>query len=152
MSSEIRPGSSIVAPAGGAVLDYVSPDGEVVGHFAVPAGRHSASQWLNLVEPGYSLEVGKDAVCFQRRAGVSLTAHPEALASDANPDFRPTSASRLEREMRAEIASMKGLRKKIEARERALASVELVEQIPDARPKPEDNPKVEPKPEDDQKP
>lgn len=132
MSQEIRPGSIIVAAQPGAVLDYISPEGEIVYHFAVPVGRHRASTWLDLVEPGYSLQVGEGAVCFPRRAGVSVTQHPEALASDANPDFRPTSATRLEREMRAEMAAMQGLRKKMEAREKALASVVLVEQIPTA--------------------
>ena len=71
-------------------------------------------------------------MCFSRRAGVFLTQHPDALKSDANPDFRPTSATRLEREMRVEIAEMRGLRKTMEARQRALDSVQLVEQIPDA--------------------
>lgn len=132
MSREIRPGAVIVAGEAGGFLDYVL-DGEVVYQFLVPPGRHRASLWLDLVEPGYTLEVGEGVVCFLRRAGVFVTQHPDAVKSDANPDFRPTSASRLEREMRVEIAEMRGLRKKMEARQRALDSVQLVEQIPDAQ-------------------
>jgi len=110
----------------------IAPDGEVVHTFHVPQGRHRASLWLDLVDPGYTLQISSGCVCFQPRMGVSVTAHPDYLKSDANPDFVPTSASRLEREMRIEMNEMRNLRLAMqkEARHRAVDAVQVQETIP----------------------
>ncbi|PKP67655.1 MAG: hypothetical protein CVT83_08045, partial [Alphaproteobacteria bacterium HGW-Alphaproteobacteria-5] len=48
----------------------------------------------------------------------------------ANPDYRPTSASRLEREMRVTLARLAQMGNRLEARERLLASVERIPTAP----------------------
>lgn len=133
-TEEIRRNCVIVADtAQGGTLDMVSPDGEILHAFHVPPGRHRASHWLDLLEPGYTLQIGEGLVCFQPRMGVSHTRHPDALQSDANPSFIPTSATRLEREMRIELNEMRSARLSLqkEARQRALDSVQVIEDIPD---------------------
>lgn len=137
MTSEIRPNAVIVADAAeGGILHLIDPEGQSVHQFIVPQGRHRASLWLDLVEPGYELQVGKGVVCFQPRMGVSRTAHPDALKSDANPDFKATSASRLEREMRIELAEMRAARLEIQkqARKAKAEEIDPGERIPDAKP------------------
>jgi hypothetical protein len=134
---ELSRNAVIVAdgPNGGS-LDLISPQGEIVYSFYVSPGRHRASIWLDLVEPGYSLQVADGCVAFRPRMGVSTTAHPEYLKSDANPDFVPTSATRLEREMRIEMNEMRNLRLAMqkEARLRAVDAVEVLETIPTPNP------------------
>lgn len=133
MASEISHLATLVAGPGGGVLDYISPDGEPVMKFHVPEGRHRASEWVSLVEPGYSLEVADNLVCFPPRAGVAVTHHPHALMSDANPNFEPTSALRADREMRVEINAMREMRLTLqkEAKQRQVDSIQVVEDIPD---------------------
>ena len=146
MADEIRYKSVIVAdsPVGG-TLDLISPDGEIVNQFHVPQGRHRASQWLDLVEPGYRLQIGGGCVCFQPRMGAIISQHPLALKSDANPDFVPTSVSRMEREMRIRLNEMGAMQNTLAARIKALDSVQRAESIPTA-PKPKAKPKGDPAP------
>ena len=149
-TEEIRRNCVIVADtAQGGTLDMVSPEGEIIHFFHVPPGRHRASQWLDLLDPGYTLQIGEGLFCFQPRMGVSHTRHPDALHSDANPSFIPTSATRLEREMRIELNEMRSARLSLqkEARQRALDSVQVAESIPkNPAPEPKPAPAPEPKP------
>ena len=153
MTSEIRRGCVIVADTAlGGSLDVVDPHGEIVHTFHVPLGRHRASLWLDLVPADHTLQVGDGCVCFQPRMGVSQTSHPDYLKSDANPAFVPTSASRLEREMRIEMNEMRNLRLSLqkEARHKAVDAVVVEEVIPDRAPQPK--PKANPDDQDDLKP
>lgn len=147
MADQIRYKSVIVAdsPVGG-TLDLVDPEGVIVHSFHVPQGRHRASQWLDLVEPGYQLQIGDGCVCFQPRLGAVVSGHPLGLKTDANPDFVPTSASRLEREMRIRVNEMAAKQNALEARLKALDAVPRAEVIPDnpeAKAKPKAKPKAE---------
>lgn len=153
MTEEIRRNCTIVADAPeGGVLDLISPDGEIVHQFHVPQGRHRASHWLDLVEPEYRLQIGKDCVCFQPRMGAVRSQHPLALKSDANPDFVPTSATRLEREMRIELNEMRTVRLSMqkEARQRALDKIDPGEAIPEAKAKAKAKPRAKAEPEADE--
>lgn len=132
---EIQYKAVIVAGAKGGRLDIVSPEGEIVDTLHVPPGRHMARQFLDLVEPGYELLCGDGCVCFPPRHGVSHTVHPEALQSDANPDFTPTASSRLEREMRIELNEMRAARLALQrdARIAQAGKIEVPGGIPDAK-------------------
>lgn len=153
-TQEINRKCTIVADAlMGGTLDMVSPDGEIVHTFYVPQGRHRASQWLDLVEPGYALQIGEGCVCFQPRMGAIVSHHPEALASDANPDFQPlTGAAKYERELRMELDQIRNVRLDLikEKRIREAEKIEVTEVIPEAKAegkpeaKPEDKPEAKP--------
>lgn len=155
MSREVKHNSIITCdvPTGGYLdLMAIDPDtGEVgkVHQFFVPQGRHRASQWTSLLRPGEHIEVADGCVCFPARPGVTITHHPLALKSSANPDFKVTSADRMAREMRAGLAQLRNERLAIQKLARKIKADEIVveETIPDAKPKP--GPVHEPAPVED---
>lgn len=131
---EIRRNCVLVADAAnGGVVDVVSPDGEIVHRFHVPQGRHRASQWLDLLEPGYQLQVSEGVVCFQPRMGAVVSTHPLLMASDANPDFQPSAEYRRDLEMRAMLGELREMKLALtkEKRMAEAAKVEVIEPIPD---------------------
>lgn len=116
--------------AKGGTVEIVTADGEVVGQIAVPAGAVSAAQYLALVPEGCELQASKGLTAITPRHRIGIQPHPKARETGANPDFVPTSSSRLEREMRLTLARMQTATKRVEARERALASIQRVPQAP----------------------
>lgn len=132
---DVKRQTNIVSEGAGE-LDIVDAYGEVLGKFRVPAGVHKASVWLDLLEPGQSLQISDGCFALPPRRGACVASHPLALQSDANPDFKPTSATRLEREMRIELNEMRSLRLAVqkEARIKQAQAIEVVETIPEAKP------------------
>lgn len=121
---------SFLVSAHGGTLDYVSPYGEILYSVAVPPGRIPAREYLDLVPEGGRIEVADGLAVVNPRSWAGV--QPYGAGSHdtgANPDFRPTSASRMEMEMRLTLNKMQAATSRIEARERALA---LVERIPPA--------------------
>lgn len=111
----------------GGGVDVLDADGVVVASVAVPPGRSRAAQFLDLVPRGGSLDVGPGVFVVDPPSGFGVQAYgPGSHDSGANPDFRPTSASRMEREMRLTLNRMQAATTRLEARERQLAKVERV--------------------------
>lgn len=127
---EINRKSVLLSAAGGS-LDFVAGDGEVLGSVPVPAGRTCAAEYIDLVPEGASIEVGAGVTVLQPRSSVGIQSYGAGSHdSAANPDFQPTSASRMEREMRLTMARMQAATARVEARERALAQVERMSKAP----------------------
>jgi hypothetical protein len=141
---EITSRSFLVSAKGGTV-DYVAPDGEFLFSVAVPAGRISAREYLDLLPDGCSIEVADGLAVVNPRSGYGVQAYgPGSHDTGANPDFQPTSASRMEMEMRLTLNRMQAQTARLEARERALASIERIPTPPaPAAPVVEDAPVVE---------
>lgn len=121
-------------PKGGELDLY--KDGEFVHKFHVPPGRHRASVWTTLLGQGEELCVGARCVGFPPRAGLSVTRHPLAMQSDANPAFQVTSASRMARQAAADLAAIREARLQVQADARMIQAQRLKAQeaIPDANP------------------
>lgn len=117
--------NSVFVSASGGVLDFVSEDGELVLAVAIPPGRVRASEYLSLCPPGCQPEISEGVALVEPRAwGERQKYGPGSHDSGANPDFRPTSATRLEKEMRFTLSRMQAATSRVEARERALARIE----------------------------
>lgn len=115
----------------GGSLHFVR-DGEVLASVHVPAGRVRAAQYLDLVPEGASIALSDDLVPLETRHRVGIQPYGErSHDSGANPDFRPTSASRMEREMRLTLSKMQATTARLEARERQL---QKIQRIPTAKP------------------
>ena len=130
MSGEINARSVFVSAAGG-VLDFVSQDGELLASIAVPAGRVPARDYLDLLPEGASVEVSEGLAVLQPRSFFGVQHYGEgARESGANPDFRPTSASRNELEMRLTLSRMQAATSRLEARAAALDRIERIRLAP----------------------
>ena len=136
---------SFIVSAHGGTLDYVAPDGEVLFSVAVPAGRVPAREYLDLLPDGCEVQVAEGLVIVNPRGAYSVQALPGSHDTGANPDFRPTSASRMENQMRLTLAQMQAQTARLEARERALSLIERVPQAP-AAPAPAPEPQADPAP------
>lgn len=129
MSGEIN-AKSVFLSASGGVLDFVSQEGELLASVAVPPGRVSARDYLELLPEGALVEVSEGLAVLHPRSAFGVQHYGEgARDSGANPDFRPTSASRNEREMRLTLARMQSATARLEAR---AAALDLIEHIPPA--------------------
>lgn len=130
MAREINAKSVFLSAAGG-VLDFVSQEGELLASVAVPPGRVPARDYLDLLPEGAALEVSEGLAVVQPRSGLGVQRYGDGSHhSGANPDFRPTSASRNEREMRLTLARMQSATARLEARAAALASIEVIPTAP----------------------
>jgi len=139
---EINSRSFLVSSQGG-TLDYVAPDGEILFSVAVPPGRVAAREYLDLVPEGCWVEVSSGLAVVNPRHGYGVQSYgPGSHDSGANPDFRPTSASRFENEMRLTLNKIQAQTARIEARERALAAIERMPMA--SAPAPEPDPVLEP--------
>lgn len=135
MTSDITRESVFLSAKGGS-LDFVL-EGEIIASVAVPAGRVSAAEYVDLLPFGAELHVADGlAVVQPRRLGGRQPYGDGSHDSGANPDYRPTSSTRLEMEMRLTLRQMQAQAKRIEARERALQSIERVPSAPPAAPAP----------------
>lgn len=136
MAREINAKSVFLSAAGG-VLDFVSQDGELLASVAVPPGRVPARDYLDLLPEGAAVEVSEGLVVLQPRSGFGVQHYGQGShETGANPDFRPTSASRNELEMRLTLARMQAVTSRVEARERALWAVERIPAAPAPAPAP----------------
>lgn len=137
--NEITRQSLLVSAAGG-VIDYVTPDGELLLQVAVPAGRVAASDYLDLCPDGAIMQVSEGLYAVQPKTWVAVQESDKAFESGANPDFQPTDAARLERRLSMILADINEKSERIEKR---AAALELVERIPRApEPEPDPDPQV----------
>lgn len=122
---------AFLCSASGGTLDYVSPQGEVLFSVFVPAGRISAREYLDLVPDGCTVEVSDGLAVVMPRSNVGIQPYGAGSHdSGANPDFKPTSASRMESEMRLSINRMNQASQRLEARARAFEGIERIPLAP----------------------
>lgn len=115
---------------GGGKLDIVSHDGELLASMAIPAGRVAAMPYLALVPGGATAEpVGVAVMRPLHRIGIQKYGDG-SHDSGANPDFRPTASSRLEREMRLTLSRIQTSEKRVDAKLKALTKIERVPDAP----------------------
>ena len=111
----------------GGLVRYLA-DGELLFEVAVPPGRVSVAEYVDMWPDGASVEYSGVTLLEPRLlGGVSFAAG--RTESGANPDFVPTPASRYEVEMKKQIDEAKLLNRTMRARMNALANVDFV---PDA--------------------
>lgn len=123
MSFEINR-ASVFLSVGGGQLDIVQ-DGEILVSVNVPPGRVAALDYFDLLPDGAHLEVASGLAVLQPRIGYGVQSYGDGSHdTGANPDFAPTSASRMEMQMRLTLSQMQASTARLEARERALASIE----------------------------
>lgn len=135
---------------GGGKLDMVSEDGELLASIALPAGQVPALPYLELVPPGATLQVSEGVSTLRKRHRIGIQPYGAGSHdSGANPDYRPTSASRMEREMRVMMSRVQSSEKRVEAKLAALSRIERIPQAPDPAPELEgfETPKPDIKPE-----
>lgn len=129
---------SFLVSAKGGTLDYVAPDGEILFSVAVPPGRVSAREYLELLPEGCEIQIADGLAVVNPRHGYGVQSYGEGSHdSGANPDFRPTSASRFENEMRLTLNKIQAQTARLEARERALAAIERMPTAPAPAPEPD---------------
>lgn len=154
--TEITRNSRFVSASGGKVDVIDLESGECLAEVSVPPGIQPTGPYLDLVPVGAQLQVGPKSglsLLFPRSlTGVSTS--PRRYESGANPDFQPTSASRMERELRVTLSRLQNTEKRLEARERSLSSVSrgpkpkqpdpvIEDNTPTPAPAPEPEPKAE---------
>ena len=122
---------TILVSSGGGLLDYVDDrTGEVLFTIAVPPGKYRASQYLELVPESAHVEIAEGLVAIQPK-GMAARQVPDNLTdTGANPDFQPTSADRLQRQMQRNLAVLAANQKSLDARLRAFNAVERVPDNP----------------------
>lgn len=107
-----------------ATIHVVNADGEQVATFTLPVGLHRARPYLDLLPPGCEIELGLGVELLDtRRSALRQDYGRAAYHTAANPDYRPTLAGRMEREMRVTLARMQAATNRVEAREKALLKV-----------------------------
>jgi len=97
--------ATIFVELGGAEVSGVTPEGEVLFTQGLPAGRVRASDFLPFMEQSELLLVrGHFTAVAARRGRTKRVTYGEGAArTGANPDWRPRTESKFEREMRATI-------------------------------------------------
>ena len=129
MSAALSPHAVLVSDKGG-FLDILR-DGEVLASVSIPPGRVMARDYLDLVPEGATLEPSEGIAAIEPRSLISSQNYGELAAhSGANPDFRPTSASRFEKEMRLMVGKMQANNRGLEAKLKALSSIDRIPQSP----------------------
>lgn len=130
---KLHPKATLVSLAGGSV-DFVQ-DGEVLGSLPVQPGQTPARDILALAGPGVDIVLKGDIFVVNPRSWAGKQPYGEGSHdSGANPDYQPTSATRMEREMRLMLGRMQAATSRVEARERALAQIERIPTAPAPEP------------------
>lgn len=122
---ELNLRSSFVSAKGG-VLDFVSPDGEILLSVSVPPGIVPAREYLELCPDGAEVQLSKGLAVVAPRKGYGVQTHDKRCDSGANPDFQPTSADRLQRQMRMMVNQVQAQSKALDARMKAFEKVQRV--------------------------
>ncbi|TXG97568.1 MAG: hypothetical protein E6R08_06700 [Nevskiaceae bacterium] len=141
--------NSLLVSKGGGTLDYVSDEGEVLMSVDVPGGMISAREYLAIKPFGAVLQARDGLVIVPPRSGYGVQPYGNGSHdSGANPDFVPTSATTMERQMRAQLMRMQAATDRLEKRAKALAKIDAVPRKakPEAEPEViEEGPKEKPK-------
>ncbi|SLN24713.1 hypothetical protein PSM7751_00848 [Pseudooceanicola marinus] len=152
--TEITRNARFVSANGGKVDIIDLQSGEVLADVSVPPGIQPTGPYLDLVPYGAQLQVGPESglAVLEPRSLTSISKSPLRHQSGANPDFQPTSASRMERELRLQIARMKSLNDGAERRQRKLDQIERIPNAPMEDPAPVVEPSPAPAPEPNPEP
>lgn len=143
MTSEINR-ESVFLSAHGGTLDFVQ-DGEILASVAVPAGRVSAAEYVDLLPFGAEIQVAEGlAVVQPRRLGGRQPYGEGSHDTGANPDFVPTSANRFEMEMRQQMRLLQADNRRVLAR--AAQAEKLLEGMVPQAPAPSPAPSPAPAP------
>lgn len=132
---EITRQTFLVSATGG-VIDYVSPDGELLLQVAVPPGRVRAAEYLDLCPDGAEMQVSSGLYAWQPKNWVSINGREDQFDSGANPDFQPTDAAMQERRLSMILHKINEQSERVEKRFAALQTIERIPQAP-ADPDPE---------------
>ena len=125
MTEEIN-GAHSFASAKGGTLDVLR-DGEIVAQIAVPPGIHRARQFLAQVPPGFEIQVGDGLAVFAPKSGYGRQPYgPGSHETAANPDFEPTSATRLQAQLDQGLKRLASVENRVEAKLKALKQVEVI--------------------------
>jgi len=125
---EIIRNSWLVSAKGG-LIDFVE-DGEVLFQAAVPPGRHSANEYLDLCPDGAEMQVSKGLAVIWPKANVIVQPNPLAVETSANPDFIATGAAAEQRRLALTIGLMQqSVNDQIEARMAGLSLIEPVKPV-----------------------
>lgn len=141
---EITQNAFLLSAKGGALRMIL--DGELLAEIAVPAGRIPARDYLPLLPDGAFFEADGLAVLQPRSLIGAQDFGQVALETGANPDFTPTSATRMEVQMRVMMQEMASRDASREARMRHLESIEHIPRNPDPEPVIESVAPAEPEP------
>jgi hypothetical protein len=97
----------LVGLAGGEIT-AVDEDGEVQWTIGLPAGVHEGSQYLDYMQPGFTITVerGVTPMVKQARRARANPQRSTRYESGANPDFRPRIATREQAQMRRMAEAM----------------------------------------------
>lgn len=121
MSKKIKPGielrsnMTVLGPPSGGEMSLLSSEGELLATLYVGPGRHRATHWLDLFNPGDTVEPGPGVAIFQPAHRIRVMGFgAQQNESAANPNYRPPSQA--ERQAR----SLERRLDMIEARERRL--------------------------------
>lgn len=137
MSRELTSKTLLCSDKGG-TLDFVTAEGEVLLSVAVPPGRIPAREYLELRPEGTAIQISGGLVAIPPKRGFGLQQYGQGSHdSGANPDFQPTSATTIERQMRAQLMRMQAATSRIEKRAKALAKLDAVPRNPKLEAEPE---------------
>lgn len=121
---DIRMGDRLFAAKEG-LLHVSDVQGEWLFDVAVPQGLSVVADLVPGLEPG--MVVTATGVRLMRREWCGVIAAPEALDSGANPDFKPSSATRQAMQMDHLLGRLRMQERRLEAR---LKSLDTIERIP----------------------
>lgn len=126
----MNPNATLIAETATKV-GVISPDGEHLFNIPVAAGVHRAGDLLRLLPEGCRFDDDAPILIIDPPSGVGIQPYGKGSHDcGANPDFQPTNATRLEKQMRVTIAQMQATTKRLDARERALAQIERIPNAP----------------------
>lgn len=129
----MKPTDTLIIPKAGS-LSYIWPDGVLEFAIDLPRGKYPAREYLDLLPQGCTLETVGVVVVSPPALG-GLRAYGDGqYDTGANPDFRPTSATQLELELRNQVKQAQLLNRTLQARAAALSAIEAIP----AAPKPDD--------------
>lgn len=124
--------NSVFLSAAGGTFDVLSPCGEVLATLGVPAGRVAAAQYLDLIPKGGGIDCGDGLALIEPSSIGSVIYGDGYYESSANPDFVPSTADQMQRQLRVMMGQLQERAdENIEARLRALANIERIPKAPE---------------------
>lgn len=121
--------SDFLVSAKGGFLEYISKDGEVLAQVAVPAGKVSARDYVELF-PEADKIVANGVAVWSPSHRMAAQVHPALRESGANPDFQPNQAEYDARRMRQLERQMYERTNALERMMANLASAQVMPQGP----------------------
>lgn len=118
------------ASASGGTLSAITPEGELLLDVAVPPGIVHASPFIDLLPDGSEWALSDGLSVVEPRSGYAVQEAPGMFNSAANPDFAPSSADSLQREMLVQLNRMKAATRTAERYSAAAAQLERIPQGP----------------------